>query len=510
MVVDEAPTFFPHAPVPEGDAGKAHQATPVSTEAFERKGFLFRTARDYETAYREGVITPEEVAARALDAMKESEGRDPAMRIFIAADKDAVMEGAKAATRRIKEGASRGVFDGVPLAVKDELDMVPYPTTSGTKFMGRRAAGEDATIVARMRAQGALLLGKTNMHEFGISTSGLNPHHGTPRNPYNTSRYTGGSSSGSGAAVAAGFCPVAIGADGGGSIRIPSSFCGVVGLKPTFGRVSEYGGTPICWSVSQYGPIAATAEDAALTYAAMAGADAKNPLTQNQPPVTLDGFERTELGDLTLGIYRPWFEHASPSIVEACYQLVEKLKSCGARVREIEIKELDAIRVAHSMTILSEMATSMERYGKERLGDLDLNTRVLLAMGRAFTGRDYIQAGCIRTRAISSFQSALGEVDAIVTPATAITAPKILADALVNGESDASTTIETMRYTFCSNLTGYPAISFPAGYDENGMPIGCQAIGRPWEEHVLLRLAHTADGLVERRRPQIYYDLLSV
>ena len=169
---------------------------------------------------------------------------------MIAVNRDDVMKQAREATQRIKAGKPLSIFDGVPVAVKDELDMVPYPTTVGTSFLGKSPAKEDATVVARMRAAGALLVGKTNMHEIGINVTGLNPHHGTTRNPYNTDHFTGGSSSGSATAVAAGLVPVAIGADGGGSIRIPASFCGVFGLKPTFGRVSEHGAAPLCWSVA--------------------------------------------------------------------------------------------------------------------------------------------------------------------------------------------------------------------------------------------------------------------
>jgi Asp-tRNA(Asn)/Glu-tRNA(Gln) amidotransferase A subunit family amidase len=297
------------------------------------QGFAFTTTRDYADAYRAGAATPEQVAERVLAAIEDSNARTPPLRAIIACQRDDVMAQARASAQRFRAGAPLSIFDGVPVAVKDELDMVPYGTTVGTRFLGKTPAREDSTVVARMRAAGALLIGKANMHEIGISVTGLNPHHGVARNPYNPAHFTGGSSSGPASAVAAGLCPVAIGADGGGSIRIPSSFCGLVGLKATYGRVSEFGAAPLCWSVAHIGPLAATAHDAALMYAIIAGADPKDSNSQHQPPVTLDGFDQSDLRGLTLGVYTPWFKHASPAMVAGCEKLVKQLEQMGARVR---------------------------------------------------------------------------------------------------------------------------------------------------------------------------------
>jgi Asp-tRNA(Asn)/Glu-tRNA(Gln) amidotransferase A subunit family amidase len=392
--------------------------------------------------------------------------------------------------------------------VKDELDQVPYRTTAGTRFLGRTPAGEDATVVTRLRAAGALLIGKTNMHEIGITPTGLNPHHGFVRNPYHPAHDSGGSSSGSAAIVAAGICPAAIGVDGGGSIRIPAAFCGVVGLMPTYGRVSSFGDAALDWSVARIGPIAATPRDAALVYALIAGPDARDPVSQCQPAPTLAGFERTDLHGLTLGIYRPWFGHASAAVVAACDALLVGLRELGAQVQEITIPDLEAARLAHAVTILSEMATCMERYAPAHRHDFADATRVSLAMGRAFTARDYLQAQRVRTRMMAHFQRALEQVDGIISPATGITAPPILPNALRNGELDVSMVTEAMRFVFASNLTGLPAIAFPAGYDEKGLPIGFQVIGRLWAEHVLLRIANAAGLVVPRRKPQLHYEIL--
>jgi len=467
----------------------------------------FRTARDYTQAYKEGKANPEDVAKKALDVIKQADVGSLKLRPFIAVNEGDVMQQARSSAERWKDRKPLSVLDGVPVAVKDEVDMVPYPTTVGTKFFGRAPAKHDATAVARLRAAGALLLGKANMHEIGINPDGLNVNFGSTRNPYNPKHDTGGSSSGSATAVAAGVCPLAVGADGGGSIRVPASHCGVVGLKPTFGRVSEYGAAPLCWSVAHLGPIAATVEDTAIGYACMAGPDAGEPNSLHQPAVRLEQWNKTDLKGIRLGVYRPWFEHASLEVVRACDLLLEKLASSGAQVKQIIIPGLDTMRVAHAITILSEMAASMNNY-PDHSKDFGAEVRVSLSLGRVCTADDYIKAQRIRTRAIIVFREILSDVDAIITPSTGMTAPEVSLEDAQGGWSDLSSTTEVMRYAFPGNLAGLPAISFPAGYDSIGLPIGMQAMGRWWEEDLLLRIAFNAEKLVERRKPVMFYDLL--
>jgi len=471
-------------------------------------GFRFSTVQDYAKAYREGKITPEDVAQRVMEAIATSNAAEPPLRAIIAMDREAVLKQAREATKRIKEGQALSVFDGVPVAVKDEVDMLPYPTTVGTAFLGKSPCKEDATVVARMRAAGALLIGKANMHEIGIGVTGLNPHHGTPRNPYAPDHFTGGSSSGPGAAVAAGLCPVAIGADGGGSIRIPASFCGIVGIKPTFGRVSEHGAAPLCWTVAHVGPLAATATDAALAYAVMAGPDPKDPNSLRQPAPTLADWDKLDLSGLTLGVYWPWFRHATADMVSACEAMLHKFESMGAELREVVIPDLEAARVAHTITILGEMAQALDRAYTEHHRQHGADVRVNLALARAITTMDYIQAQRVRTRLIANFARVLEQVDVILTPATGLPAPLIPKAALPEGESDLSTMIEIMRFATPANLTGLPAISFPVGYNEASLPLGMQAMGRAWQEATLLRLALAAERVVDRKPPEVYYRIL--
>jgi Asp-tRNA(Asn)/Glu-tRNA(Gln) amidotransferase A subunit family amidase len=511
LELDDPPTFLPLYP-PGGDAHKRHR--PADVDRFLRvprvpaKGYVFPGVRDFVEAFHAGDTTPEEVAERALTAIRESDERTPALRAFVAMDADQVMCMAKDSTQRHRQGKPLGPLDGVPVAIKDELDVVPFPTTVGTRFLGSVPAKEDSTVVSRLRTAGAVILGKTNMHEIGIGVTGHNPHHGTVRNPHDLDHYPGGSSSGSAAAVAAGLTPIAVGADGGGSIRTPSSFCGVIGLKPTYGRVSEFGAFPLDWSVAHLGPIANRAEDAALLYAAIAGPDPRDPNSLAQPTVTLDGFDDQGLQDLKLGVYWSWFNHASEDVVEACKHLLEGLEEAGATVQEVQIGDLDAARIAHLVIISTEMAASMDRFHRTHGREHSLEVRTDLALARAFTARDYVQAQRVRTQIMREFSRALEQVDVIVTPTNACTAPRIQPAALPDGDSDLTTVLEVLRFVTPGNMTGLPAISFPAGYDRQGLPVGFQAIGRPWQEHVLLRLARASESLVERRQPQTRFSLL--
>jgi Asp-tRNA(Asn)/Glu-tRNA(Gln) amidotransferase A subunit family amidase len=470
---------------------------------------------DFHRAYREGRTNPSAVAEAVSRAIRESnETLDPPLRAFFASDQTDVQRQAAASTARWQAGRPLSVFDGVPVAVKDELDQPPYRGTGGTRVLSR-VPPADAATVARLRAAGALLVGKTTMHEIGIGVTGMNPNTGFTRNPFNLAHASGGSSSGSGAAVSAGIVPLALGADGGGSVRIPAALCGVVGLKATWGRVSERGGMRLCWSVGHVGPIAGTALDCALGYAAIAGADAEadfgSPVLPGYaPPVHLADLHRGRLDGVRLGVYWDWFRHARTPVADACETMVRHLESQGAKVVPVEIPHLEAMRLAHAASIASEQAVAVEALydsGKNRA--LAPETRVNLGLARCTTSLDYIRAQRVRTEAINAFRDVLGAVDVIVTPTTACTAPAIQADALAHGESDLAVLSELMRFVVSGNLTGLPAISFPAGSDQNGLPVGLQVIGRWWQEHLLLRLALVAEQAVPPRRAPLFYDVLS-
>lgn len=471
-------------------------------------GFQFSSIKDFASAYREGLASPGEIASKIIDAIESSNCGELPLNAIIKCETEDLRKQAEESTKRIERGEPRSILEGVPVAIKDEVDMLGYTTQVGTTFLGKELAREDATVVSRLRSAGALLVGKSNMFEIGISPTGNNPVHGFARNPYNPNHDAGGSSGGSGAAVGSGLVPLAIGADGGGSIRVPAAHCGIVGLKPTFGRVSEFGAAPLCWSVAHLGPMGATALDAAIGYAVCAGRDPKDPMSLHQPSVQLENFSNQDLSKVTLGVYRPWFEDAAPEVVERCQESLECLKEAGAVVKEISIAGLEAIRVAHVITILTEMTTAMDSYHPKHLKKFSYPVRISLALGRQFTSRDYVHAQQVRTEAMQEWKRALSKVDAVVTPTTACLSPYLDPGTVRHGEADMETQTELMRYVVSANLCGLPAISFPAGYSSEGLPIGMQAIAGHWKEDLLLRLANIVEQKVERRKPSVYHEVL--
>ncbi len=501
--VDEMPTFYPLVKPTAENEHIVGMNVPTTSEW----NLPYPTALDYSIKYQNGETTPIEVAEQVLRNIKSSEQGEQPLRIFIALNRDDLFSQADAANQRIKEGRRLSPLDGVPVAMKDEIDMLPYPTTVGTSFLGKEPAIEDSTVAARLRAAGALLVGKTNMHEIGIAPNGMNVHHGTVRNPFDRTCDTGGSSSGSAVAVSAGIVPLAIGADGGGSIRIPATLCGVVGLKPTFGRVSEFGAAPLCWSVAHLGPLAASVYDAALVYSIIAGPDPRDPNSLVQPSVTLKGWNIPDLSGLRFGIYPEWNEHADPDVVLVFKEMLSKLEQRGATFVEIEIPELDEIRISHAITILSEMAMCMRVYKPQRK-EMAEAVRLSLVLGEEMSSNDYLQAQRYRTRALASFERIFTEVDVILSPGTAKPAQAFPLANPTQGWSDLSIDTEYMRYVYTGNLTGLPAISFPAGYDSRGLPVGMQAMSKHWQEHLLLRVAYNAEQELERRAPANFYPSL--
>jgi len=508
--ISEVPTFYPFHNISQ----ELKETPPVTLAELEKVAMcatpdkVLPSVSDYAKAYRNNSATPLQVAEQVIKAIEHSNNAAPPLRAIISSLTDDVMKQAEESSKRLANGNPRSVLEGVPVAVKDEMDLQGYPTKAGTIFFSNEPAAADATIVARLREAGAILIGKANMHEIGMGVTGFNKHYGVARNPYHTAHHTGGSSSGSAAAVASGICPIAVSADGGGSIRIPAAFCGMVGLKATFARMSDYGVAPLAWSVAHYGAIANCATDAALAYAIMAGPDAKDPLSMNQPPIELKDWAKKDLKNIKIGIYRQWFEHAEPETVEICEKMLGHLVDAGAIIKEIEIPDLEAARVALSVIISSEMASSQEKYYNSHRHEYGLETRLKLAIARSFTARDYVQAQRVRTRIIQHFATLFEQVDLLVTPATALAAPAISPASLGEGDSDLNLLVEIMRFASPANLTGLPAISIPAGYTKNGLPVGMQVMSGAWQEALLLRTGLIAERCIEKQRPAICYSPL--
>jgi Asp-tRNA(Asn)/Glu-tRNA(Gln) amidotransferase A subunit family amidase len=394
------------------------------------------------------------------------------------------------------------------VVLKDELDVEGHPTTLGTKFR-TAVATKDSTIAARLRAAGAIILGKANMNEIGINPIGLNPHYGPARNPFDRARITGGSSSASAGVVAAGLCPIAIGADGGGSIRIPAALCGVVGLKATFGRISEAGVPALCWNVGHAGPIGLTVNDVAAAYALIAGPDEHDLVSLRQPKLHLTDYAAASLKGVRVGVCQPYFDDAEPDVVARCRDALKALTDAGATVVELPPPDLNVILWAHSVIILSEMRESMHDEVLKDSSRFALDSRTNLAIGGHFTSRDYVHALRHRHALTREWLELFKTCDVVATPTTACTAPLIPEDALPEGDSNLPVVDQLMRFIRVGNLTGFPALSVPAGLDALGLPVGFHLMGRPFEEHLLLRLGRVVEASVPRTAPKVHVRVLT-
>jgi Asp-tRNA(Asn)/Glu-tRNA(Gln) amidotransferase A subunit family amidase len=467
------------------------------------------TSADLVAAYRDGSTTPEKVVERILSAIRPEA-------VFTSIDAASVCSEAIGSTERWKAGKPLSKLDGVPVILKESITLRGHASTCGTSFKNE-IADEDSVLVARLRAAGAILLGKANMHEIGIGITGINPHHGTPRNPYDISRVTGGSSSGCAAAVGGGWVPIAVGTDGGGSIRIPAALCGTVGLKPTWSRVPGEGSPSDCWSVAHTGPIGATVRDCALLYSIIAGdvgasasGEGSLPGVRGfpQPAPDLTGVSEGNLSGLKVGLYTPWFEDADPEVVSACRAGVAALEAAGAEIIEVEIPELHLVNPVHLVTIVSEMAASQEEQLAKNPRIYGAETRVKLQLVRHLQPDDYVHAQRLRTRLCRHFDEALAQCDVIVTPTTSGTAPPIRKASLAHGEMDTEVTERMMRFMQIGNLTGYPCLTVPVGYDGDGLPIGLQLLGDAWQEALLFRMGAVVEANFDRRPPAQGISLL--
>jgi Asp-tRNA(Asn)/Glu-tRNA(Gln) amidotransferase A subunit family amidase len=450
---------------------------------------VFPTVADYAEAYRHKSTTPTAVAERALAAIVAFDQQDPPMRFFISVHPEDVRAQAADSTRRLAAGQPRSVLEGVPVAVKDEFDVIGHRTTCGTSFLGPAPATKDALVVARLRAAGAVILGKTNMFELGVNPSGLNLTHGTARNPYDPLRDTGGSSSGSGAVVASGLCPLTLGNDGGGSIRIPAALCGVPGLKATYDRVPTDGVAVLCWSLEHSGPLGATVEDVRLATEILC--DEKLPLPSLPSP-------------LRVGICAAWWQDADPEVTSQVRAAVERL---GATVVDIDLPHIGYATPVGSCTFLAEGAACLETHLVAN-APFSPSVRLAFEAARGVSAPAFVKAQRVRAILAREFETALTRCDVLITPTTAITGPPYQADALQHGEIDEGKVNALVHFTFPLNLTGLPAMSVPCAYDTDGMPIGMQIIGRFGDDALTLAVAAAVEKTSPRRRPRVFVDLL--
>lgn len=435
-------------------------------------------------------VSPVEVARAYLD---RAQRLDSVLRAYITVTAEDALKEARRAEKALTRRGTLRLLHGLPLALKDLAATKGIRTTCGSKILANWVPDEDATIVVKFREAGAVLLGKLNMHEFAYGPEGFNPHYGMPQNPWDKAnpRYPGGSSSGSGVAVAAALCAGAIGTDTGGSIRIPASLCGIAGIKPTYGRVSRYGIVPLSWSMDHAGPMTRTVADSALMLQAMAGYDPKDASSSPIPvPNYLGDLEKGVKG-LRVGIPKGgFFEALDPEVGEAVHAAIGVLRKLGARVGEVSLPHIHHTPGVSFAIVSTEAVAYHEPYLKTRAHEYGEDVRARLLTGQFVLATQYLKAQRARTLLRQEVETALRKVDVMVLPTTPIPAPKVdLESVTLGGESyDIRSTLT--RLTRLANVTGHPALSVPCGFTSERLPIGLQILGRAFDEATVLRVGH--------------------
>ena len=479
------------------------------------------TIHELRHKLRRGDLTSTQLTQALFDRIEDTDGK---IGSYLTVCRDRGMAEARAADERLANGDASSPLLGIPLTLKDVLLTEGVPTTCASRILQGFTPPFDATAVRRLREAGAVLLGKTNMDEFAMGSSTENSGFSLTRNPWDPDRVPGGSSGGSAAAVAAGQCVAALGTDTGGSIRQPAAFCGVVGLKPTYGRVSRFGVVAYASSLDQVGPIARDVSDCALVLQAIAGHDPADSTSVDAPVPDYPSELSRGASGLRVGVPGEYFAAGiQPEVEQAVRQGVREIEKAGAAVVEVSLPRTGYAVAAYYVIATAEASSNLARYDGMRYGpraqaeDLtstytksrsqgfgpEVKRRILLGayvLSAGYYDAYYLKAQKARTLVRQDFESALRQCDAIVAPTTPTTAfhiEEMTEDPLRMYLSDI--------FTVPANLAGLPALSLPCGFDRAGLPIGMQIIGRPFDEATVLRLGHAFEQATEwhRRRPGI-------
>jgi aspartyl-tRNA(Asn)/glutamyl-tRNA(Gln) amidotransferase subunit A len=465
----------------------------------------FPSIHELSTAYRAGETTPSAVAEAHLAAVEGLDGRVGA---YITVMRDEALGAAREADQRHRQGRPRGPLDGVPVALKDNLCARGTRTTAASRILDRFAPPYDATVVARLRDAGAVLLGKTNLDEFAMGSSTEHSAYHVTRNPWDLARVPGGSSGGSAAAVAAGMAVVSLGSDTGGSVRQPAAFSGVVGVKPTYGRVSRYGLIAFASSLDQIGPLARDVRDAAVLLGLVAGADRRDATAVDVAVPDYAAGLGQDVRGLRLGVPEEYFiEGTDPEVERAVRAAIDVLRDLGAFIDPVSLPTTEYALATYYIVAPAEASSNLARYDGVKYGlrvdgrDLvdmsgltraagfgaEVKRRIMLgtyALSAGYYDAYYGRAQKVRTLVSQDFREAFARVDLIVAPTT----PNV---AFRHGEkADPLAMYLNDVFTVPASMAGLPALSVPCGFSAGGLPIGLQLIGRPFDEAALLRVAH--------------------
>jgi aspartyl-tRNA(Asn)/glutamyl-tRNA(Gln) amidotransferase subunit A len=413
----------------------------------------------------------------------------PRLNAFLAIETDEALAAADAADAALAKGNAGGALHGVPLAHKDMYYDAGRIVTCGSKIRRDFVATSTATALQRLKDAGTIRLGSLQMVEFAYGPTGHNTHYGAVHNPWGLDHITGGSSSGSGSAVAARLTFAALGSDTGGSIRMPAHFCGVTGLKTTYGRISRAGAMPLSQSLDTVGPLARTAEDCALLLGLMAGADANDPTAAAEPVPDYVAATRESITGLTIGVPSAFYvDDLDPEVERILDETVSVLKREGANIVQVELPDQRQLTAAAQLVVAVEASAFHKRWLIERPQDYGPQVLMRLQNGFAIPGVSYLEAMRWRGPALAAYLAAVAGTDAVIVPGAPVPAPT-LAESDVGNGPDAEAVIQRLtRFTRPINYLGLPSLAIPAGFTKTGLPVGMQLIGRSFDEAMLLRI----------------------
>jgi aspartyl-tRNA(Asn)/glutamyl-tRNA(Gln) amidotransferase subunit A len=454
----------------------------------ETRELCFSPISEQADLIRRKEISPVELLSAFRQRIERVEKR---VNAFITLMPQRAMRAARAAEKEILRGVYRGPLHGVPIALKDLFYTKGIRTTAGSRILKDFVPQEAATSVVLLKRAGAVLLGKTNMHEFAFGPIGTNPHYGDVRNPWDIQRVSGGSSGGSAAAVAAGMCSAALGSDTGGSIRIPAAFCGVVGLKPTYGRISKFGVIPLAWSLDHVGPLCRSAEDAAILLAVLAGGDPKDPTCREEPVPDFRSELRKDISKMKIAVLQEYATAPMESQVLAGFQeALRTFQKAGVRIEEISLPEVKYATGAATAILWPEAASYHEQYLRTRMKEYGQDVQARLGVALLVAATDYVKGQRVRRMLLEKFQAILKKYDGLLSPTEPITAPKLDQQFMYLGGKKEIRDAVAPRLTRLFNLIGLPAVSVPCGFSSDGLPMGLQIVSDHFAEGKMLRIAH--------------------
>ena len=444
------------------------------------------TVAEAAAALRSRKVSSAELTEQAIASIADQNGT---LNAFITVTATEARAAADQADRKFAQGIDLGPLQGIPIALKDVFNTKGIRTTCGSLLFEHNIPEFDSAVTESLAAAGTVLTGKTGLHELAYGITSDNPHFGTIRNPHDHTRIPGGSSGGSAAAVASGMVPAAMGSDTGGSIRIPAAFCGLVGLKPTSGRVSRFGVKPLDFSLDHIGPLTCTVRDAAIMLQAIAGHDERDDTSSRQPVDAYLPPQQPSIAGLRIG--RPenfYFDRLEPAVRDAIDKAFRQAEALGAHIVPVTVPDIAAMNVVARVILMSEASALLEPY-LERRELFGPDVLALFDQGRALPATYYINAQRLRRQMQREYAKVWQTVDVLFTPTSPIVAPAIGATTVLIDGTEEDTRMAATRFVRSFNLLGWPALSLPCSSQPRTLPIGLQIIGAPFQEARILHVA---------------------